>query len=236
MPSLLYAKEWPVNKDIKIFIPTVGQVIDNEDMYYNIISRLTAMPIDLMVQLDEMGIDFTTVDEFQLFISMLNGMKDDDVSLVFGDLDLSKFEVRIDEDYNIAFVNTVDDIVIDRKTYFQITGVLRKLHHLEKNRRKPGNDEAKKYMLERAKKKQKRSKNKAFDSQLEDLIIAMVNAKEFKYDFQSVRDISIYQFNESVYQIIKRVDYDNRMVGIYTGSISAKEFKPDDLNWLVRNQ
>ena len=91
-------------------------------------------------------------------------------------------------------------------------------------------------MLERAKKKQKRSKNKAFDSQLEDLIIAMVNAKEFKYDFQSVRDISIYQFNESVYQIIKRVDYDNRMVGIYTGSISAKEFKPDDLNWLVRNQ
>lgn len=236
MPSLLYATEWPVNKSktISIHLPTIGQIIDNEDRYYDMVYRLTAMPIDLMVQLDDIGIDFSTVDDFHLFLSMLNGMKDTDMSLIFGDLDLTKFEFGVDkESEDLALINEHDDIVIDRRTYLQITGVLRKLHHLEKDKRKPGNEEAKKYMLERARKKLKRQKTKQFESQLEPLIVAMVNTKEFKYDYRSVRDISIYQFNESVYQIIKRVDYDNRMVGIYTGSISAKEFKPEDLNWLV---
>ena len=237
MHGLLYASEWPVSEKISIHLPTVGEIYDAEDEYYDMVYKLTAMPIDLMVSLDKIGIDFSTVDEFHLFLSMLNGLKGCDTSLIFGNLDLTKFDFGYDEDSNEpALINQEDDIVIDRRAYYKITGVLRKLHHLEKDRRKPANEEAKKYMLERAKKKHKRNKSKAFESQLEPLIVAMVNTKEFKYDYQSVRNISIYQFNESVYQIIKRVDYDNRMLGIYTGSISAKEFKPDDLNWLVHKE
>ena len=94
-------------------------------------------------------------------------------------------------------------------------------------------DDAKKYMLQRAREKQKRNKNRKSDSQIESLIVALVNAPEFKYDFESVLNLTIYQFNESVRQIIKRVDYNNRMFGVYSGTINAKEMSQDDLNWLV---
>ena len=79
----------------------------------------------------------------------------------------------------------------------------------------------------------KRRQKKAEASQIEPLIVALVNTEQYKYDFESTRMLSIFQFNECVRQIIKKIDYDNRMRGIYAGTISAKDMKPDDLNWLT---
>lgn len=79
----------------------------------------------------------------------------------------------------------------------------------------------------------RRQKNRATDSQLEELIVAMVNTEQYHYGFEGTRELSIYQFNESVHQVIKKIDYDNRMHGIYSGTVSAKDLSQDDLNWLT---
>lgn len=232
--NLLYQKRYVINDFISIVIPTVGEVIDNQDAYYNLVSVLTAMPIDLMVQLEDAGIDFTSINEYELFLLMFAGFKSQDTSLIFGDLDLSKFKIAVNEQNgNVVLLDEEHDIKIDRAIHGQIAGVLRKIHHLEKNRRKPANDEAKQFMLKRARDKMKRHKNRKEDSQLESLIVAMVNTEQYKYDFEGTRELSIYQFNESVRQVIKKVDYDNRMYGVYTGTINAKELSQDDLNWLT---
>lgn len=232
--NLLYKKQYEINDSIKIVIPSVGEIIDNEDNYYSIITVLTAMPIDLMVPLDDAGIDYTEINEYDLFLLMSAGLKAQDTSLVFGDLDLTKFEISVNQQNGkIVLYDSENDIVIDRATHARIAGVLRKIHHLEKNRRKPANKEAKEYMLKRAREKMRRNRNRKQESQLEPLIIAMVNAEQYKYDFEGTRELSIYQFNESVRQIIKKVDYDNRMYGIYAGTINAKELSQDDLNWLT---
>lgn len=232
--NLLYKKQYEINDSIKIVIPTVGEIIDNEDNYYSIITVLTAMPIDLMVPLDDAGIDYTEINEYDLFLLMSAGLKAQDTHLVFGDLDLTKFEISVDQQNGkIVLYDAENGIVIDRATHARIAGVLRKIHHLEKNRRKPANQEAKEYMLKRAREKMRRNRNRKQESQLEPLIIAMVNAEQYKYDFEGTRELSIYQFNESVRQIIKKVDYDNRMYGIYAGTINAKELSQDDLNWLT---
>lgn len=232
--NLLYKREYAINDSIKIIIPTVGEIIDNEDDYYNIVTVLTAMPIDVLVQLDDAGIDFTEINEYELFLLMSAGLKTLDTHLVFGDLDLSKFELAVNQQNgNVVLRDPENDIVIDRAIHSKIAGVLRKIHHLEKNRRKPANQEAKDYMLQRARDKMQRNRNRKQESQLEPLIIAMVNVEQYKYDFEGTRELSIYQFNESVRQIIKKVDYDNRMYGVYTGTINAKELSQDDLNWLI---
>ena len=232
--NLLYQKRYVINDFISIVIPTVGEIIDKEDAYYNLVSVLTAMPIDLMVQLEDAGIDFMSINEYELFLLMFAGFKDQDTSLIFGDLDLSKFKIAVNEQNgNMVLRDEENDIKIDRAIHSQIAGVLRKIHHLEKNRRKPANDEAKEFMLKRARDKMKRRKNRKEDSQLEALIVAMVNTEQYKYDFEGTRELSIYQFNESARQVIKKVDYDNRMYGVYTGSINAKDLSQDDLNWLT---
>ena len=231
--NLLYKREYAITDKIKIVIPTVGEILDNEDMYYGLVTSLTSMPIDVMVQLDDAGIDFTEITEYELFVIMFGSIRNADTSLIFGDLDISKFEPAINESNGrVVLIDKENDIKIDRVIAAQIAATLRKIHHLEKDIRKPGNDEAKEYMLRRAREKQRRHKNRKVESQLESLIIAMVNTEQYKYGYESTRDLSIYQFNESVRQIIKKVDYDNRMHGVYSGTLSVKDLSQDDLNWL----
>ena len=232
--NFLYKRNIPINDKIAVYVPDVGEILCGEDEYYSVVSLFTAMPVDYLVQLDDAGIDFTAINEWQMFLLFFNGLKNMDTHLVLGSLDLSKFNIGVNEQNGeVVLMDTENDIRIDRSIHGQIANALRKIHHLEKNRRKPANEDAKQYMLEKARKKMKRRRNRVDDSQLESLIIAMVNTEQFKYDFEGTRELSIYQFNESVRQIIKKVDYDNRMYGIYSGTVSAKDLSPDDLNWLT---
>lgn len=232
--SLLYRKRVAINDKIYIVIPTVGEILDNEDEYYAMITLLTAMPIDLMVQLDDMGIDFTEIGEYELFLMTFGGIRNMDTHLIFGDLDLSKFQLGVNEQNDQpVLIDVENDIMIDRSIQVQIADVIRRIHHLEKNIRKPANKEAKDFLLDRERRRQKRRKKEKHYSSLETLIVALVNVEQFKYDYETVKNLTIYQFNESARQIIKKVDYDNRMHGVYAGTISVKDLDQDDLNWLI---
>lgn len=233
-PCLLYGSSIPVTEQISITVPTVGDILDHEDDYYAMVSMLTAMPIDFMVQLDDMGVDFTTINDYELFLILFGTIREMDTRLIFGDLDLKRFELakHIESGMPVIYDES-DDIVIDRVVQTKIATTLREIHHLEKDVRKPGNQEAKEYLLERARKKLKRRKRRKEKSQLQQLIVAMVNTEQFKYDFRGVRDLTIYQFNESIRQIQHKIDYDNKMHGIYAGTVDPKKINQDDLNWLI---
>lgn len=230
--NLLYKSEYQINDNIKICIPKVGEILDNEDDYYSMVTMLTAMPIDLMVQLDDMKIDFSTINDYQLFLMLFNALKEKDTSMIFGDLDLKPFQLAINPQNNqTVLLDTKNKICIDRAIHGRIAATLRKIHHLEKNIRKPANDEAKKYMIQRAREKMLRRSKRTQDSQLEGLIVALVNTSEFPYGYEGTRELSIYQFNQSLRQIIHKIDYDNRMIGVYSGTVSAKDLSQDDLSW-----
>lgn len=231
--SLLYRHDYPINDSIRVMIPTVGEILDNENLYNDIVAAFTAMPVDFMVQLDSAGIDFTAINEYDLFIMLSNELKRTDTSLVLGSLSLKEFELCVNnQTKKLVLYNEKAGIEIGRREHSQIASVLRRINHLEKNRKLPANEEAKRYMLERARMKMKR-RRKTEGSQLEQLIVAMVNTEQFKYDFESVRNITIYQFNECIRQIVNKVNYDNRMHGVYSGTVNAKELSQAELNWLT---
>jgi len=232
--SLLFKGNHYINDFIKIKIPTVGEILDDEDEYYSLISVFTAMPIDMMVQLDDIGIDFTTINDYEMFLIFFGAIQSADTSLIFEDLDLKNFRIEKNPQNGLPWIiDKEHDIKIDRALHGQISDFLRKLHGITKNTRKPANKEAQDFMIERARKKILRQKRKADSSQLEPLITALVNTEQYKYDFEGTRELSIYQFNESVRQVIKKVDYDNKMIGVYTGNLNAKELSQDDINWLI---
>ena len=234
--NLLYRDSYPITDVIRVRVPTVAEILEDEDSYYGLVSMFTAMPMDMMVQLDDAGIDFSTINAWELFLMLFPAIRERDTSLLLGDLDLSKFNIATSETHgDIVLLDTENDIVIDRMIHDKIATTLRKIHHLEKNTKKPGNSDAKDYLLKRARAKMKRRKSSSEFSTLEALIISVVNTEQFKYNYESVKSLTIYQFNESVYQIVRKVDYDNRMHGVYAGTIDAKELKQDDLTWLITN-
>ena len=234
--GLLYKDKIDINQNIHVAIPYLGDVIDNEDEYYGLVTMLTAMPIDLMLVLDKAGIDFSTINDYELFLRLFPEIQEtpkEITRLVFGDLDLTKFKLDINQQNGMIILNNKDDgIIVDRAIHGKIAATLRYLHNIEKDRRTPANESAKKYLLERAKVKSERNKKKKRDSQLESLIISMVNTEQFKYDFDTVRNLTIYQFNKSVKQILHKINYEHRMNGVYAGTIDSKKLSQDDLSWL----
>lgn len=231
--NLLYKTEVKINDDISIRIPKVGEILDDEDAYYGVVSMLVATPYDMMVQLDDVGIDFTTIEDYDLFLILFRELIECDTSLVFGDLDLKRFIPMVNTQNGLVVLrDATSGAIIDKGIYLAIGETVRQIHHLKKENKTPGNAEAKAYMIERKRKKMNRRRRIQEDSQLEELIVSLVNTEQFNYTFGQVRDMTIYQFNESVHQVVNKIDFDNRMRGIYAGTISAKELSQDDLTWL----
>jgi len=236
MDRLLYADHIRINDAISIQIPSVGDVWDKEDDYYSAISCIISTPYDMMVQLDEAGVDFTKITTFELFCRLFGNLQEFDTSLIFGDLDLSKFELAFNKKINEPVLyNESDNIVIDRVIHEQISNSVKRILQIKKTAKKPGNEEGKKYMIRIAKMNQRRQKRLAENkdtSQLEDVIISLVNNREFPYTYESVRNISIYQLYQSLNQTAHKISYDNTMRGLYAGTIKLEDIKPDERTWI----
>ena len=114
----------------------------------------------------------------------------------------------------------------------QICRFLRGMLRLKKNSKKPANEEARKYLIERARIKMRRKKKELSESQIEKYIISLVNTAEFPYTYESVLELTINQFYASLYQIIRKVKFDNLMIGCYAGTVNTKELDQNELNWI----
>lgn len=232
MAGLLYARQQQINEHFSVHVPSVGEIYDNEDAYYDVVCSIVSTPYDMMVQLDDAGIAFTKINDFDLFCLMFPRLQEIDTSLVFGDTDLRGFKAAVNQQNgNIVLVDDASDAVIDRAIHDEIAKFLRMILHIEKNEKRPANEEARKYMIERARKKQSRMKKKK-ESGLEDFIVALVNNADFPYNYETVRDISIYQFYSSLHQISHKIKFSNTMIGYYAGTVKFEDLNPKDRSWI----
>ena len=231
--NLLYEKSYKINDYISIRIPTLEEIIKNEEEYFGIVSMIVATPYDLMVQLDDAHIDFAKINDWELFCLLFKDLQTRDLSLVFDNLDLREFEAAVNkQNGNMVLLNRKTGAIIDRAIHDQICRFLRNILGIEKNVKKPANEEGRKFMIERARIKLKRKMRQTHKSELEKYIVALVNTSEFPYDYESVLKITIYQFYASLHQIIKKIKFDNLMIGCYAGTVNTKEINQDELNWI----
>lgn len=234
--SLLNLEKVYITDNIYIRIPTVGEILKDERFYYHIVNAFTSVPYQYMVELDDMGIDFTETTPYELFIMLFTLYKDEDLSIIFGELKTIDYTYDNDPINNSSILYSKSngmEYKIDEFVYYQIANTLRKIHNLEEVKKKPGNDEAKRYLIERERKKQKRNKNKPYEPYLEKLVIALVNCPEFKYNYEETMDLSIYKFMQSFQQIQTRITFNNTMIGIYAGTVDpSKMTDKSSLTWI----
>ncbi len=232
--SLLKMSSVDILPNLSMRIPTVGEILEDEQYYYNLISSLTATPFQYMVQLDDNGIDFTKITDYQLFMMLFPSFAQGDMRILFGDVDLSDISVVKNNQNNMyVLYSQKNNIIIDEFVYSQIADSIRKINGLKRENRKPGNDEAKEFRIKLERKKQKRNLKKPYDHYLEKLVIGLVNRPEFKYNYEQVDKLTIYQFNQSFEQIRTSINFDKTMIGVYAGTVDTSKIKDRScLSWL----
>lgn len=281
--SFLKLSSVDIAPGIRLKIPTVGEILDNENSYYSLTSSLTSSAFTFMVQLDDMGKDYTKTSDWELFrilfleytqqvmiykskileitnvmkhykknskeyaecvnqINILNNaVTDIGFDIVFDNLVVAQeyngvivgFKEYVDEKGNIVLYNKSTDVQIDEFVYTNIADTIRKINLYKKVTYKAGNENARKYFLKKERRKLNRLKNKKYDPYLENVVVSLVNASEFPYDYDSCMDLSIYRFNRSLHQIQHKIAFDNTMIGVYAGTIDTKKINDkESLSWI----
>lgn len=234
--------DFVVSKNIVIHQPTLNEICDYGDKeYFHMITTLTSVGSDLKWQLDDMGIDYTIIDDFELFYKLLIKMfPAEQTKIIFGDLDLTKFELytntRNDE---LCLVQEIYDgdgncdyITIDKFTYIIITDYLRKVHGFKKNEQLPANESTKRILIEDDRESSLLNKNQESHSYLLNLISTMINSEGFKYNHEKVWDMKINSFMDSVKRISKIKNADLLLQSGYSGyGINLKDIDKKQLDW-----
>ena len=231
-------EDFVISKHIILHQATLNEICDyGERDYYSMIYNFTATPQSLKVQLWDMGIDYTEITPYQLFYQLLYKMySQEKTSIIFGDLDFSKFQLmQRKDDESILLYQEIDgeSVIIDEYTYNIIIDYLCKSHFIERDLKIPMTKSAKMILIEDAREEMETNKNKEYHSTLKNLISAMINSEGFKYNHSQVWDMKINAFMDSVKRIGKIKNAQLLLQSGYSGfGVNLKEINNKQLDWL----
>lgn len=186
-----------------------------------------------MVALDDLGINFEDITEFQMFIMISKQLLQEDTRILLGDLSLADFEYQVNMNDNAErLFCPKTGVVIDRAIYSQITSFVRRLHWLKKNIDRGGNEHSRQYLIERKRRSMRYQRNKKFQSVLYPLISGLCNCEYTHFDVNTVWDMRVFAFYDSLNRVKKIQQARALTNGIYAGTINGKKIDEESLDWL----
>ena len=241
--SLLNQSSVQITDQLSLRIPTVGEILENESAYFSLVSIMTSTPFQYMVQLDDIGIDYTTITDYEMFRLLFPVYAQQDTSVIFGDVYLKDIALYHDNSTDLdVLYSPASGIKIDELVYYNMAKAMRQVNCIKYERKKPKGEHTRKYLLEKERRHLKNlermRKGKEFEqSELEKLIVALVNNEKFKYNYESIKTLSIYNFYQSFQQIQHEINFNNVMRGVYAGTIDTSKLQDRSvLSWVKNNK
>lgn len=230
--GLYFGDDYIINDYIKIHQPRIGELVDyGEQQYFSTIYTLTAIPSDMKSQLDDMGLDWVEVEDFELFLMLSQTLTPDRTSILLGDLNLSKMKpFRNNQNGEIVLADKETGVVIDKMIYLRIVNYLRKLHNIKPKIEKPANKRTRQILIEEDRQRILHAKDKPFKSYLLPLISAVKVRQGYTKDY--VRNMGFYELFDDLNRLQIIVNSDALLKGMYSGMIDTKKINKSELNWL----
>ena len=151
----------------------------------------------------------------------------------FDTLNIKRYEI----DNQVVFIDKNYNVIINRNIYEMLADIFRQITFQEKNDEylKVPEEATRKYIIDRARIKRERSKNKLknVSSQMDGYILLLVNNNNFKYNFQTVNEVSIYDFYCSFRQIFKDKEIDGLLSAYWAGNIKPEDLTDNKLNRMI---
>lgn len=230
--QLYFGDDYIINQHIKITQPTLDDIIKyGEAQYFSMVYTLTAIPSDMKSQLWDMELDWTKVEDFELFMMLSQALNPSKTYILFGDLDFSSLTpIRNPQNGDIVLANRETGVVVDQMIYLKMMSYLRKLHNITPKVEKAANKMTKKVLIEEDRQKLLHAKDKPFKSYLLPLISSVKVNQKYTKDY--VRNMGLYEFFDDVarMQIINNANH--LLSACYAGTIDMKKINKAELNWM----
>lgn len=221
-----------VNDKIQVLQPKVGNILRfGEKQYYSVIQTLTATSSNMKSQLADSGVDWETVEDFQMFMMLAPTMDKEKTHLVLGDIDLSKFKIVPNKQNGEVVLRDADnDIVIDQLIYMRMVEYLRKVHGLTRAHDRTKSKFVHDMAIEMEREEAEINAKKPYKSFLWPLI-SSVKARQ-GYTKQYVLDMQIYELVHEANRLQIIVQSDALLQGSYSGMVDTKKIPKEQFNWM----
>jgi len=232
--QMYFGEPFHVNDKITIYIPTIGDIVEfGERNYYSMIHTLTCIPSDMKSQLFDLGIDYETFGDFDLFVMLTRNLTPDTTRLVLGDLDLSKFQMYTNSENNEMVLFDPDtNTMIDKLIYMKMVEYIRKVHNITPKIEKAANKTTKRILIQLDRERIQKSQKEPYKSQLKSLISAMMRYPGFKYKTYELKQCGLYEFMDTVQGSQIYISSTSLLQGSYSGMIDTSKINKKEFNWM----
>ena len=229
--SLYFGDPYVVNNYITITIPKIGDIVKyGERQYYSMIQTMTAIPSDMKSQLWDVGIDWTQITDFQLFMMLAPTLPKDKTYILFGDLDfqaMRPFENKQNE--TVSLYNPDTGAIIDELAYGKISSYLCAAHNLTKKVEKAANEFTKKFMIDEDRQKLQYNAKQPYKSFLRPLISAIKCRQGYTLDY--VKNMGLFEFFDDLNRLQIIVNADALLQGSYSGMVDTSKIPKKNFDW-----
>lgn len=229
--SLYFGEPYVVNDYITITLPKIGEVVKyGERQYYSMIQTITAIPSDMKSQLFDMGLDWTQVEDFQLFMMLAPTLTKDKTYILFGDLDFQVMRpFQNKQNGAVVLFNPQTNAVIDELAYGKMHAYLCSAHNLTKKVEKAANEFTKKFMIEEDRQKIAYNQKQPYKSFLRPLISAVKCRMGYTLDY--VKNMGLYEFMDDLNRLQVIVNADALLQGSYSGMVDTSKIPKKNFDW-----
>ena len=229
--SLYFVVSYVVNEYITITLPKIGEVVKyGERQYYSMIQTITAIPSDMKSQLFDMGLDWTQVEDFQLFMMLAPTLPKDKTYILFGDLDFQAMRpFQNKQNGAVVLFNPQTNAVIDELAYGKMHAYLCSAHNLTKKVEKAANEFTKKFMIEEDRQKIAYNQKQPYKSFLRPLISAVKCRMGYTLDY--VKNMGLYEFMDDLNRLQVIVNADALLQGSYSGMVDTSKIPKKNFDW-----
>lgn len=229
---------------VTVYSPTIGDIISlGEKRFYQTLNIFICNTTQYRVILWDLGIDWNTFGDFELFAMLYPQIDPDAAKLMFGDLDFSKFQpftkrLNEDDEPQLILWDEEDEIEINYDVYNHFSQYIRTVFNSFPDEKITENNTLKKWYIDKDKREIERNLKKAEKGEVQPstsiqaLISSCINHPGFKHSLKDLKNVGVAEFYDSVKRLQVYEQSTSLMKGMYSGFIDGSKIKPQDYNFM----
>lgn len=229
---MYFGDPYVINDKITIYQPKINDIVEyGERAYYSMVHTLVAISSDMKSQLDDMGLDWEQVSDFEMFLMLSQTLPQDRTQVLLGDIDLTRMKpYNNPQNGEIVLADKERGIVIDRFLYERIVTHIRNMHGLKKKVERAKNKFTKKILIDEDRRNIERNKNKPYKSFLMPLISSVKARQGYTLDY--IRNEGLVEFFDEVNRLQVLHNADALLSACYSGFCDTSKIDKRSLNWM----
>ena len=238
--QMFFGEDYQVAEGIIISQPTIGEImVFGEDKFNQVLNPFVVNPTSLRVALWQQGKDWTKMSDYELFYQLILQLQPtlNETSLIFGDLDFSKFNLykrqnKVDGEVveDIVLLNHEQKVLIDEEIYNHMSSYLRTMFNIFPKVEKAKDKTTKEWMIEEDIMNSKSQIERK--SNLLSMISFCLNHPGFKYKKNELKELGVVEFYDSVQRLLIYESTNALIKGIYSGFVDTSKIEKKEFDFM----